>query len=266
MSEQRLVAAAGVALQVAIDGPEGAPWVTMLHSLATNLTLFDPQVAALAAGHRVLRIDARGHGRSAVPPAPYDFARLVADVVAVWDALGVARSHVIGLSMGGMTGFGLTLGHPARVDRLVAADCRADAPPFFRTMWDERRGAVQAGGMAGVVEATLATWLTEATRATRPELALQVRQMILTTPVEGYMGATAALKGLDYERHLASITRPTLLVVGEHDGPHPDEMRAMAGLIPGARFALVEGAAHLANLEQPATFDRLVGDFLGAPG
>ncbi|MDH3771602.1 MAG: hypothetical protein OET79_11565, partial [Nitrospirota bacterium] len=63
-----MVDATGVELHVAIDGPEGAPWVTMLHSLATNLTLFDPQLAALAATHRVLRIDARGHGRSAVPP------------------------------------------------------------------------------------------------------------------------------------------------------------------------------------------------------
>lgn len=119
--------------------------------------------------------------------------------------------------------------------------------------------------MAGVVDATLATWLTETTRQTRGDLVDRVRQMILATPIEGYMGATAALKALDYKPRLPSIKRPSLLIVGEHDGPHPDEMRAMAELIPGARSGVIEGAAHLANLEQPAAFDLLIGDFLAAP-
>ena len=89
--------------------------------------------------------------------------------------------------------------------------------------------------------------------------------MILATSVAGYLGATAALQGLDYKRRLGDIRCPTLMLVGAEDGPHPAEMRAMAALVPGARLAEIADAAHLSNLEQPDRFNALVIPFLTSP-
>lgn len=266
MAEAQRIKANGIEFRVLIEGPEGAPWITFLHSLATNLSLWDEQAAAFRDRFRILRYDARGHGQTQVPTGPYTMDDFVADAVALWDALGIQRSHVVGLSMGGMTGFGLALTHRDRVNSLVAADCRSDAPEFFQRMWDERERLVAQGGLPAIEDMTLKTWFTETTRSRRPELVERVRRMIATTPLEGYRGTAAALRGLNYKSRLSEIAVPALLIVGAHDGPHPAEMRAMAGLIRGAGFIEVPDAAHLSNIEQPELFNSAVTAFLAKLG
>ncbi len=262
MTQETRIVANGTGFRVLIDGPEDRPWLTCLHSLATRAELWDDQIDALTADFRVLRIDARGHGKSDPAPGPYGFDGLAADVVAIWDGLGIARSAVLGLSMGGMTAFGLALDHASRVTRIVAADCRSDAPDFFRGMWAERQRVLAEKGMEAIADMTIPTWLTEQTRNSRPDLVEHVRGMILATSPEGYVGATEALRGLNYKHRLHGIGCPACLVVGEADGPHPAEMRSMAGLIPGARLIEIEAAAHLANLENPEAFNEAVAGFL----
>jgi 3-oxoadipate enol-lactonase len=193
---------------------------------------------------------------------PYSFDQLAGDVVGVWDRLGIEHSAVLGLSMGGMTAFGLALDHRPRVTRIVAADCRSDAPEFFRAMWDQRQQVLTNRGMEAIADLTLPTWLTEETRRDRPDLVERVRAMILSTSREGYLGATAALRGLDYKRRLGAIDCPTLLVAGAADGPHPAEMKSMAELISSAVFVEIPAAAHLANVENPDAFNAAVAGFL----
>jgi pimeloyl-ACP methyl ester carboxylesterase len=101
--------------------------------------------------------------------------------VAVWDALGIARSHMLGLSLGSMTGIGLALSHSNRIDRLVAADSSTDAPPVFVEMWTKRLQAMRESGMPAVAEATLPIWFSEATRASRPEIVEAARVKIVGT-------------------------------------------------------------------------------------
>jgi 3-oxoadipate enol-lactonase len=259
---RRLVDIGDRYLGVIDAGPREAAVVTLLHALGANADLWQGEVAALATHHRVLAIDTRGHGVSDTVPAPNGFDDLVGDVVAVWDALGVSRSAVVGLSLGGMTAFGLALAHPDRVTAIVAADCRADAPEPFRKMWADRRAMLDSGGMAAVADGTLGSWLTAASRAGRPDLVAAARGMIESTPPEGYRIATRLIEGLDYKRRLPELTVPCLLVVGAEDGIHPPEMAAMAALVPGGRLVTITGAAHLANLEQPEAFRAAVDSFL----
>lgn len=259
---RRLVDVGGRILGLVDEGPRGGGVVTFLHALGANADLWRGEVAAMSQHRRVLAIDTRGHGASDTEPAPNDFDDLVDDVVAVWDALGVSRSAVVGLSLGGMTAFGLALAHPDRVTAIVAADCRADAPEPFRKMWADRRAMLDAGGMVAVADGTLGSWLTAASRAGRPDLVAAARGMIESTPPEGYRIATRLIEGLDYKRRLPELTVPCLLVVGEEDGIHPPEMAAMAALVPGGRLVTIAGAAHLANLEQPAAFREAVDSFL----
>lgn len=264
MQTEARVVTNGAEFRVLIDGSEGKPWLTCLHSLATRAELWEDQIGTLTQDFRVLRIDARGHGKSDPAGSPYSFDQLANDVVAIWDQLGIERSAVLGLSMGGMTAFGLALDHPSRVTRFVAADCRSDAPDFFRTMWADRQRVLAEKGMEAIADITIPTWLTEATRAKHPDLVQRVRRMILDTSREGYLGATGALRGLDYKRRLAGIGCPACLVVGAADGLHPAEMRSMAELIPSARLVEIPAAAHLANLENPHVFNDAIRGFLKA--
>jgi 3-oxoadipate enol-lactonase len=242
-------------IAVRIDGRPGAPWVTLLHSLATHAELWTPQVAALAGRYRVLRPDFPGHGGSQGSPLARSTGALAELVLGLWRALEIERSHLVGLSLGGMTALELGLAAPGRVGALVAADCRADAPPFFRAMWDERQARVREGGLAAIVEPTLASWLTPATRSDRPDLVAGVEAMILATAPDGYLAATAALQALDIKRRLPGMAAPVRFVCGDADGVHPAEMQALAQMTPGASYVDIEGAAHLSNLEQPDRFN-----------
>jgi 3-oxoadipate enol-lactonase len=167
--------------------------------------------------------------------------------------------------MGGMTGIGLALGHGSRVARLVAADCRSDAPPFFVDMWTKRQQTMRERGMDAVAAETLPIWFSERTRTTRPDVVEVARTMIVGTSEAGYLGASTALQRLDYKRRLPEISCPTLFLVGAQDGPHPKEMREMAALVPGAEFVELADAAHMASLEQPKRFTEAVLRFLKAP-
>ena len=144
-------------MQVESSG-SGEP-VLLLHSLATSSTLWDEQAAALVRhGYRVLRYDARGHGTTPPTTGPYTMDLLVSDAVDALDHVGVERAHVVGLSMGGMTGMGLALDHPGRVASLVVADARADAPPPYVALWDGVVAAVEASGVEAIVETTAQRW------------------------------------------------------------------------------------------------------------
>lgn len=109
-------------------------------------------MAELAKSFRILRYDTRGHGGSDGPAGPYTLAMLRDDVVGLLDALGVAKTHFVGISLGGMTALELALAYPDRIGRIAVCDSRADAPPAFADSWDERIAIASEAGMAGLVE------------------------------------------------------------------------------------------------------------------
>src|SRR5690606_29428215 len=137
--------------------PLGRP-VVCLHSLATDLHVWDAQLAALESEFRVVRIDLRGHGSSTPTPPPYSLEQLGADVVAVLDALDIERAAVMGVSIGAILAIGLALDHPHRVERIVVADCRADAPEPYVAMWDGAIAKVHEHGLAPVIDDSVARW------------------------------------------------------------------------------------------------------------
>jgi len=90
----------------------------------------------------------------------------------------------------------------------------------------------------------------------------KVRQMIRTTPVDGFIGCAAALADHNYAAAAATVTRPVLFLVGEKDAAAAP-MRKLSEALPGSRFVEIAGAGHISNLDQPAAFTRAVADFLG---
>lgn len=100
----------GAALNLRVEGPEGAPWVVFSNSVLTDLSVWDAQAEALRGCYRVLRYDQRGHGASSLPEGPMDFHGYGADLIALLDACGVDRCTFVGLSMGAPTGLAAFLG------------------------------------------------------------------------------------------------------------------------------------------------------------
>src|SRR4029434_5200444 len=112
----------GLEINYELDGPAGAPVVTLSHSIAADLTMWDATLPALRDRYRVLRYDIRGHGGSQAPPGAYTLEELAADARALLGALGIARTHWVGLSLGGMIGQALALGAPDVLASLVLCD------------------------------------------------------------------------------------------------------------------------------------------------
>lgn len=253
----------GIAINYLIEGKEGAPWVTLAHSLGANLTMWDDQVAALEGDYHILRFDTRGHGGTEATPGAYRFDMLVDDITGLWDVLAIDRSHVVGLSLGGMCAMGMALRHPGRVASITVCSARADAPDAVCQLWDQRIAAIEADGMEPMVEATLGRWFTPDFVASGSPVLDQVRGMIRTTTSQGYIGCARALQGLDYLPRLGNISVPTLFIAGAGDGAAPAAgMKVMHQAVKGSEYVELSPASHISNLEQPQAYNDAVTGFL----
>ncbi len=249
-----------------IGGREGAPWLTFSNSLATDFTMWDNQIQAFERDYRILRYDTRGHGGSTAGAGPYSLDVLVDDVVAIWDEIGIERSHVVGLSIGAMTAVGLALRHPERLIRVVVANARPDNPPELRNARQRRITAIEREGLSGLAELTVERWCGNSFRASNPIAANKLVAMVRGTSVTGFVGCVGALLGLEYEQRLREIGVPVLFIAGGEDAGVPaDVMRKMHDEVRDSQFIELAHAGHISNIEQPADFNRAVGDFLSAP-
>jgi 3-oxoadipate enol-lactonase len=253
-----------VALHHEVDGAQDGPVVLLGGSLGSSLRVWDPLVPALAPRLRVVRFDHRGHGRSPVPPGPYEIADLAQDVIALMDRLGVQRAHHCGLSIGAMVGMWLGANAPERVDRLVLMCTSAYMPPA--SAWAQRAAAVLAAGTPeAVADPIVDRWLTPAFAAAHPEERRRLRDMLVANPADGYAACCGAIERMDLRGDLPRITAPTLAVSGADDlATPPEHQELIAAAIPGARHEIVAGAAHIASAEQPQIVTRLILDHLEA--
>jgi 3-oxoadipate enol-lactonase len=243
-------------ISVTAQGPVNGTAVLMTHSILSASFMWDEQAALLAEqGYLVLRADTRGHGASDAPAGPTTMDDLVADSIAVLDALDIHKAHFVGLSLGGMSGFGLGIHHPQRLLSLVLCDARADMPPAAGAVWPERIATAQAQGCAGLAVATVERWFGRAFLDAHPAIEARFVDAVGRTSVAGFVGCAQALMGLDYLPRVGDIKTRTTLIVGANDGPLPQAMQALQGLVPGAALEVIAGAGHLPNIDQPAAFN-----------
>jgi 3-oxoadipate enol-lactonase len=240
-----------------VDGPEDAPPVVVSNSLGSTPAMWDPQFPALAERFRVVRYDHRGHGRSPVPPAPYELADLGADVIALLDRLGLERVHWCGLSLGGMVGMWMAINAPERIDQLVLCCTSARLGP--PEMWADRAATVRAQGVEAVADAGIQRWLSPGFIEREPEMAAEIRAMLVATPAEGYAACCGVIERMDQVPELGEIRAATLVIAAEDDPATPPEHGALiASTVPGAQLAVVKDARHLATIEQPAAMTELI--------
>ncbi|RMD85551.1 MAG: 3-oxoadipate enol-lactonase [Candidatus Dadabacteria bacterium] len=257
----------GVNIHYVIEGRDDAPVVTFSHALGADLHVWDAQAAACAERYRVLRYDTRGHGESDAPRGPYTLEQLAEDVVGLLDALGIGRTHFVGLSMGGMIGQVLALEHPDRVLSLVLCDTTSGRGELDQATWDanwkQRIESVLNEGLGPQVEPTIERWLSPEWASAHPEAVEKIRRTLERTPVAGYVGCCQAISKLDLTERLAEISCPTLVIVGEDDPGTPvSAARTIHERIAGSRLCVVPKARHLANVEQADLVSREILSFL----
>jgi 3-oxoadipate enol-lactonase len=257
------ISANGISINYQLEGPANAPVVTLSHSLATNLSMWDPQIPALTARYRVLRYDTRGHGGTDAPEGPYSLEQLTEDTRTLLQALGIPRTHFIGLSMGGMIGQILGLQYPEILQSLVLSNTTSRVPAEAKPAWEERIRVARTQAMEPHVEPTIGRWFTASFREKHPEVVNPVRAMIRGTSPRGYIGCCQAIARLDLTDRLHAITTPTLIIAGEDDPATPvAASRTIHEKIKGSELVILKSALHLSNMEQPEAFNRAVTAFL----
>lgn len=252
----------GVVIHHEIRGRKDGPTIVFSNSLGTDFRIWDALTPLLEGDFRVLLYDKRGHGLSEAPALPYAMTDHVEDLAALLRHLGIARTAVVGLSIGGMIAQGLAAIHPRMVSALVLADTAHKIGT--EQSWNARIEAVRGKGIGSIADAILGVWFTDAyRRPDNPDFA-GYKAMLSRQDVEGYVGSCMALRDCDLTESTRALKLPVLVVVGDRDGSTPpDLVRSTAELIPGGRFEIIKDAAHIPCVERPEETARLIKDFLG---
>ena len=244
-----------------VEGADNAPALVFSNSLGSDYRIWEPVLPYLRAKFRIIRYDQRGHGLSDATPAPYAISDLVDDLAGLLDRLHIDNAFICGLSVGGMIAQGLAATYPRRARALVLCDTAMQIGPA--SMWDERIAAIQKGGIGVLTDPIMERWFTRAFRDGRVTELSGYINMLERTPLEGYIGTCCAIRDADLREAAAAISRPTLVLCGDQDlATPPDLARELAEAVAGAKFSLIEGAAHISCVEQPELFSRRVINFL----
>lgn len=246
----------------------GHPLV-LIHGGLVNRRLWDDQLAVFAQHYKVIRFDIRSFGDSAPITAETPPYSLEEDLYSLLKFLGIEKTYVLGLSMGGAMAIDFTLMYPEMVDALIPAAMGLSGFEGEEP-WTEVDEALKRGDVAQAVELNLRMW-TDGPLRTADQVDPDVREKVrvMTTrnfehPEEENATQPRTLEPPAISR-LSEIHVPTLIIIGDQDVL---DILKIADIlekgIPGARIEVIHGTAHHLNMEKPQEFNRIVLDFLGA--
>lgn len=247
-----------------LEGTPGRPVLVLSHSIGTDHSMWEPQIADLLRYFQVLRYDTRGHGASDAPGSDYSIEMLGRDVLGLADGLQISEFAFCGLSLGGAIGQWMAANAPERVTHLILANTSPQFGPPAN--WNARIETVLKSGMSAIVDMVMQRFFSAETLAQKNAYAESIRRLLLGTDPVGYAGCCAALRDFDNTNSLSAIKAPTLVIVGDRDvsTPWSGHGEILAREIPGAR-AIHLPAAHLSNLERPRSFTAALLEFLRPP-
>jgi len=233
--------------------------LVFLHGVGSDKSVWDRQLASFSAGYRAIALDYPGYGDSGMPPGDLDRAAIAGYVLGALDALGIGAAHLVGLSMGGVIALELARSRPERLRSLVLADSFAWHPDGDAIV-ARTRAALERMSMREFAEQRVEVLLAPGAGAM---LRHEVVETMSRIDRRAFGWASLAVWTPDYRADLPRIATPTLVLVGEHDQITPAALsEALAAGIPGAHLALIRGAGHISNIDQPAAFDALVEAFI----
>lgn len=235
------------------------PPLVLIHALGLDHRLWESQVVQLSSGFDVIAYDVRGHGASDVPAGPYTMQDFVEDLAGLLDALGVETTHLAGISMGGMIAQEFALAWSNRVRSLVLADTTSEYSPDARRQLAERARIAEERGMAPLVEPTIERWFTTEFRHHQPAEVNRILSIFAGMHPLGYAASCRAIASADLTERLVTVTAPTLVLVGSEDRSTTPEMALQIHEhIPGSKYEVMNGVAHLSSVAAPEKFNQAI--------
>lgn len=228
------------------------PDLLLVHSLLTDMSVFDRVAPDLAARHRITRVNLPGYGASSA--RPFESLEAYADHLAgVMDALQLPRSTMVfGNGFGAFVSLVLAIRHGSRLDCLIAADALAVFPEPARVPFRVMSQKVTAGGMAAVLDAAIGRMFPPAFSAANPDEVARRKAALAAVDAPAFSRACLALSVMDLTASLSRIRNPTTILCGALDQTTPPDLaRKLAQGIPGARYREIAGAGHCPMIEQP---------------
>ena len=259
----------GLETNYTLDGPDDAPALTFVPGQSFTLETWAGQVPTFRDRFRVLTLNLRGHGGTALGSIKEEMtlADLAQDILGLWNALGIEKSHYVGKSLGGMIAYEMALAHADRLHSVTFVATQGQMPEGslerMRGYVEDFRSSERKMGLAA--ERLLARYLPADYATREPEKFAQLERSITALSVESYACTTEALNRMRYDERLEDIKVPTMVIAGEIDAPIPPaRLKVYRDRIPGAKWAVIPGAAHLPNFEKPEAFNEALAGFLGA--
>jgi pimeloyl-ACP methyl ester carboxylesterase len=246
----------------------GTPLV-LAYGIGGNAEMWDVNRDALAARHRLILWEPRGHARSASPedPAKYSFERWVLDLKAVLDRLGIRKAHVGGLSLGAGIATRFALRFPSRVRSLVVTNSSSAAGlPLSVENLVMRARSIEitlTKGMDAMAEYAMVANPNLSERlaldpGARAEFYEEYRRL---SPI-GYANSLRALIAMDHITDQLQRLRMPVLLIGADRDPSLEPMKVMHRRVRGSRLVVLSPASHFGNRDQPEAWNRTVLDFL----
>jgi pimeloyl-ACP methyl ester carboxylesterase len=243
------------------------PWLLLAQGLGFDRHGWEPVVPALRRRFRLVLFDNRGSGVSDGPGGRFSVADVARDAVAVLDAAGISRAHVLGVSLGGMVAQEIAIGHPDRVDRLVLACTTPGRPAGYPMPRESVRLMAATPGLPrdAALRRNVENALARRTAAEEPALVDRLVRHQAARPPDPRGFAALASAGARFRGggRQAAITAPTLVLQGTADTVvDPRNAAVLAGLIPDADLLMLPGLGHLFFWERPEALTALVTPFL----
>ena len=243
----------------------GAGILVLVHGFPLNTSMWEPQLALVTHGWRIIVPELRGFGDGGNDPPTTSIDDYAGDTIDLLDKLHVKDAVVCGLSMGGYVTFAMFRHAPTYFRGMVLADTRADADSAEAvTNRKNMQQLVREKGQGAVADALLPKLLCDATMKSKPDVVEKMRQQITGNSVESIVGAlTAMMTRPDSVATLSTIRIPAQVIVGAEDAIMPPPIaEVMHKGIAGSELVVIPGAGHMANMEQPALFNEALGRFL----
>jgi 3-oxoadipate enol-lactonase len=256
--------ARGTSLYYELSGPADAPALVLINGIFQDTNGWQFAVRDLSPLFRILAYDCKGQGRSDKPRAgPYYTADHAAELLALLDALGIARAHFVGLSNGGMILMHVARLAPDRIGKLVFADTFAHLDPVQQAMMRSWRAALTAGGSALRFDVSMPWTWSAAYLERNLDAVLALRDKAALLPAHSSIHLIDGVINHDARPWLRAISAPALIIHGEHDRmAPPHSVAVLLAHLPHARMHWLKEAGHAAWLEQHAAFNQAVGAFL----
>ena len=261
-----MIAMLGGGIELAYDDVGAGQPVLFIHGWPHNRTLWAAQLSGLPTHARCIAPDLRGFGGSSIA-GPYSIDQYADDLAAFLGVLGLERVVVCGVSMGGYVALSMLRRHSSLLRALILTSTRATADsPEAREKRRRLIAFVREHGVEALAGRQLKAMVGETTFNSRPDVCEALRLLMAGAPAEGVIGALEAMSArADSTPLLAGISMPTLVVSGSEDTfTPPDELRALASAIPGARLEVIQNAGHVCCYERPAAFNHVVSEFIAS--